>query len=59
MKLQHKARQKEAKQEFVPAKPEKQFGFVAVAAGNGIESMFIVLDNYNAVTYGFKISSQL
>ena len=40
MKLQHKARQKEAKQEFVPAKPEKQYGFVAVAAGNGIESMF-------------------
>lgn len=37
MKLQHKARQKEAKQEFVPAKPEKQYGFVAVAAGNGIE----------------------
>jgi hypothetical protein len=24
----------------VPAKPEKQYGFVAVAAGNGIESMF-------------------
>ena len=40
MKLQHKARQKEAKQEFVPAKAEKQYGFVAVAAGNGIESMF-------------------
>ena len=40
MKLQHKARQKEAKQDFVPAKPEKQYGFVAVAAGNGIESMF-------------------
>ena len=39
MKLQHKARQKEAKQEFVPAKPEKQYGFVAVAAGNGIESV--------------------
>ena len=40
MKLQHKAKQKEAKQEFVPAKPEKKYGFVAVAAGNGIEAMF-------------------
>lgn len=40
MKLQHEAKQKEAKQEFVPAKPEKQFGFVAVAAGNGIEALF-------------------
>ena len=40
MKLQHEARQKESKQEFIPAKPEKEFGFVAVAAGNGIESMF-------------------
>ena len=36
MKLQHKARQKEAKQEFVPAKPEKQYGFVAVAAGTAL-----------------------
>ncbi len=40
MKLQHEAKQKEVKREFVPAKPEKQFGFVAVAAGNGIESLF-------------------
>lgn len=40
MKLQHEQRQKESKQEFIPAKPEKQYGFVAVAAGNGIEAMF-------------------
>ncbi len=40
MKMQHKARQKEAEQKFVPAKPEKPFGFVAVAAGAGVETMF-------------------
>lgn len=44
MRQQHEARQKEAKlakkQNFVPAKPEKTFGFVAVAAGDGIEAMF-------------------
>jgi DAK2 domain fusion protein YloV len=40
MKLQHEAKQQEVKQQFVPAKPEKKFGFVAVAAGNGIEAMF-------------------
>ncbi len=40
MKLQHEAKQQEVKQQFVPAKPEKPFGFVAVAAGNGIEAMF-------------------
>jgi hypothetical protein len=40
MKLQHKAKQKEAKQEFVPAKPEKEYGFVAVAAGKGVEALF-------------------
>lgn len=40
MKLQHEAKQKEAKQEFTPAKPEKEFGFVAVAAGKGIEALF-------------------
>ncbi len=40
MKLQHEAKQQEVKQQFVPAKPEKQYGFVAVAAGNGIEAMF-------------------
>ena len=40
MKLQHEAKQQEVKQKFVPAKPEKPYGFVAVAAGNGIEAMF-------------------
>lgn len=40
MKLQHEAKQKETKTEIVSVKPEKEFGFVAVAAGNGIENMF-------------------
>ncbi len=40
MKLQHKAQQKAVKQEMVSVKPEKPYGFVAVAAGNGIEAMF-------------------
>ncbi len=44
MRQQHEARAKEAKlsksNNFVPAKPEKEFGFVAVAAGDGIEEMF-------------------
>ncbi len=40
MKLQHKARKKEAETKITPAKPEKKFGFVAVAAGAGIEAMF-------------------
>ena len=40
MKLQHEAKQQEVKQQFIPAKPEKKNGFVAVAAGNGIEEMF-------------------
>ena len=40
MKLQHKARKKEAETKITPAKPENKYGFVAVAAGAGIESMF-------------------
>lgn len=40
MKLQHEQRQKEVKQDFIPAKPEKQFGFVSVAVGNGVEALF-------------------
>ena len=40
MKLQHKARKKEAETKITPAKPEKKYGFVAVAAGVGIETMF-------------------
>lgn len=44
MREQHEEKAKEAKfqakQKFTPAAPEKPFGFVAVAAGNGIEEMF-------------------
>lgn len=40
MRLQHEQRQKQAKQEFKPAPPEKQYGFVAVAAGDGLEAVF-------------------
>ncbi len=40
MKMQHEQKQKESAQEFTPAKPEKKYGFVAVAAGSGIEAMF-------------------
>jgi hypothetical protein len=44
MKQQHEDKAKEAKlqtkQRFVPAEPTKKLGFVAVAAGNGIEEMF-------------------
>lgn len=40
MKLQHKQRKQDAKQEFVPAKPENDYGFVAVSAGKGLEEMF-------------------
>ena len=44
MREQHKDKEKIAKmaqkQEFIPAEPEKEFGFVAVAAGVGIEEMF-------------------
>ncbi len=40
MKLQHEKKQKEVKQEIKVVKPEKQYGFVAVVVGKGIESMF-------------------
>lgn len=44
MKIQHEMRVKDEKitnrQEFVPVRPEKDFGFVAVAAGHGLEEMF-------------------
>ena len=45
MREQHNGKKREAirqgkPQEFVPAKPSKQYGFVAVAAGSGIEEMF-------------------
>lgn len=44
MKIQHEMRVKDEKitnrQEFVPVRPEKDFGFVAVVAGHGLEEMF-------------------
>lgn len=44
MKIQHENRVKEAKtaeeEGFAPAEQEKDFGFVAVAAGHGLEAMF-------------------
>ncbi|MBR1591504.1 MAG: DAK2 domain-containing protein [Ruminococcus sp.] len=43
MRIQHENRLKETKQleeGFAPAVPEKQFGFVAVCAGHGLEAMF-------------------
>lgn len=44
MREQHEEKAKMAKvakkQEFIPAAPEKLYGFVAVAAGKGIEEMF-------------------
>lgn len=44
MKIQHEMRVKDEKitnrQEFVPIRPEKDFGFVVVAAGHGLEEMF-------------------
>ena len=50
MREQHAEKAKEAKftstQTFVPAVPENKFGFVAVAAGSGIEDLF---KSYNFV----------
>ena len=43
MRIQHENKVKEAKaaeEGYQPAEPEKEFGFVAVAAGHGIEAMF-------------------
>ncbi len=47
MRYQHEAQKKEQKvtvssadKKYVSVKPEKQFGFVAVAAGDGIEELF-------------------
>lgn len=44
MRIQHENRVKEAQaanaEYITPAEPEKEFGFVAIAAGHGIESMF-------------------
>ena len=46
MRIQHENKVKDAKaaeEGFVPAEPEKEFGFVAVAAGHGLEAMFMDL----------------
>ncbi|MGN0621999.1 MAG: DAK2 domain-containing protein [Porcipelethomonas sp.] len=44
MRIQHENKVKEKKisnrQEFVPVEPENEYGFVAVAAGRGLESIF-------------------
>ena len=43
MKEQHKnvkSTRKRLKGKFVPAEPENDFGFVAVAAGNGLKDLF-------------------
>lgn len=44
MRIQHENKVREAKtaeeEGFTPAEPEKQFGFVAVAVGHGVEAMF-------------------
>ena len=44
MKIQHENKVKEVKTAdetgYIPVEPEKNFGFVAVAAGHGVESMF-------------------
>jgi hypothetical protein len=43
MRIQHENKVREAREAeegFVPAEPEKEFGFVAVAAGHGLEAMF-------------------
>ncbi|MBR5361758.1 MAG: DAK2 domain-containing protein [Oscillospiraceae bacterium] len=47
MRIQHAGKVKEAKivkqQDFVPVEPTKDFGFVAVAAGGGLERTFLDL----------------
>ncbi len=55
MKLQHDGKKREANQEpraVVKRKPEKKYGFVAVAAGHGVEELFKDLGADNVVTGG-------
>ena len=57
MRIQHAGRVREAQnaaqdETYVRAEPEKPFGFVAVAAGEGIESMFRDLGADNVVRGG-------
>ena len=40
------------KEKFVPAEPENDFGFVAVAAGNGLKDLFKDLGCDNVVSGG-------
>ena len=41
MKLQHDGKQRNAAETKTPAKPEKRYGFAAVATGEGIKNLFI------------------
>ena len=56
MKEQHKnvksTKKKAEKEKFVPAEPENDFGFVAVAAGNGLKDLFKDLGCDNVVSGG-------
>lgn len=56
MKEQHKnvksTKKKAEKEKFVPAEPENDFGFVAVAAGNGLKNLFKDLGCDNVVSGG-------
>ena len=56
MRIQHENKVLEAKitkqQEFRPAEPEKEFGFVAVAAGAGLQALFKDLGADNVVSGG-------
>ena len=60
MRIQHENKVLEAKitkqQEFRPAEQEKEFGFVAVAAGRGVESMFTDLGVDQVVRGGQTIN---
>ncbi|MCD7727753.1 MAG: DAK2 domain-containing protein [Ruminococcus sp.] len=40
MQLQHDGKKKSKKNSITPVKPEKEYGFVAVAAGFGLEAVF-------------------
>ncbi len=55
MRIQHQNKVKEAKtaeeEGFTPAEQEKDFGFVAVAAGHGLEAMFTDL-GADAIVHG-------
>ncbi len=56
MRRQHENKAKESAamkiRKFTPAEPEKPFGFVAVAAGSGVEELFRNLGADNIITGG-------